>query len=673
MTDRKLWWKDYPWRLVQTNIPETDMADMDAEAYVDELKKFNANAVIINTGGIVANYDTRFPFHNKNPYLTGDNLKKVFEVCRREGIRVISRVDFSKVRKPIYEHHPDWAYVSPKGNIIDYHGDIHVCFNSEYQQEHAFEIMREIITELDPDGLFMNMAGYFVAFDYDYNWHGICQCDNCRRRFFEMYGENIPTIEDPDDPLYQKYLEFQVKTTAEYYNRIKELITETKPDLLFFHTDMQRHEAGTFMGNASHNYFYKASELLKLEKYSQPEKIASVTSVDFIDMMYRYAAVWPQQQELRIAQTLANGGYADLYMAGRADKHPDKSGFKPLQRIFRYHKNHEEEYRNIVSNAKIVLIKPSLDRLFDFLTMSNLDEYLGWYFLLSQRHYVFDCMESTAIPRAKLDKYDTVILPNARKLPDETMRLLDEFARKGNTVIATGETAQLDSRGRKLPNVGLDLLGIKRIGFVSRENVSAYFKFEDKTGFKRFEDNDYVYLHGTYCYAEYMDDVKQYMKLIPPHRHSPAESAYYTNITNYPAVTVNKYGEGRGVYIPWLPGKEYFMFGFPHMHNFMADVLEGVLGIEPVGGNLPEAVEVTYTRRGDINYVHLVNGTGYFCNSFFDPVELRDLYVELPAPAKSPDSVASMVTGKPCNYELNGDKIKINVDRLGLFEAIKIS
>ena len=155
---KQYWWKDRAWRIVQTNLREIDMADMNAEQYVRELQEFNANTVIINTGGIAASYESNIPFHTRNRYLTGDSLKTVINACKEAGIRVISRVDFSKVRAPLYEQHPEWAYVSPKGEIIDYHGLIHMCFNSDYQQKIALDIIREIIRDINPDGLFLNMG-----------------------------------------------------------------------------------------------------------------------------------------------------------------------------------------------------------------------------------------------------------------------------------------------------------------------------------------------------------------------------------------------------------------------------------------------------------------------------------------------------------------------------------
>lgn len=36
-----MWWHGYPWRMIQTNLRETDMADMDANDYVAQLGLFD--------------------------------------------------------------------------------------------------------------------------------------------------------------------------------------------------------------------------------------------------------------------------------------------------------------------------------------------------------------------------------------------------------------------------------------------------------------------------------------------------------------------------------------------------------------------------------------------------------------------------------------------------------
>ena len=115
------------------------------------------------------------------------------------------------MRRPIYEAHPEWAYVSPKGQIVDYNGDVHACINGGFQQEATPEIIRELLTKCDFDGIFFNRAGY-VTGDYSGNHHGICHCDSCRVAFDEMFSLPIPAEPDADNPTFRKYQIFQRRT-----------------------------------------------------------------------------------------------------------------------------------------------------------------------------------------------------------------------------------------------------------------------------------------------------------------------------------------------------------------------------------------------------------------------------------------------------------------------------
>ena len=51
----------------------------------------------------------------------------------------------------------------------------------------------------------------------------------------------------------------------------------------------------------------------------------------------------------------------------------------------------------------------------------------------------------------------------------------------------------------------------------------------------------------------------------------------------------------------------------------------------PIGGNLSPMVEVTWFEKvdGSSQLVHLVNGSGHFGVSFYEPVKMVDLEIEL--------------------------------------------
>jgi len=86
------WWETHPWRMVQTNLREIDMADIDAVVFAQELKEFGATVVNLNAAGIIASYDTKLAYQPRSQYLTGDSLLQVVDACHAQGIRVIARI-----------------------------------------------------------------------------------------------------------------------------------------------------------------------------------------------------------------------------------------------------------------------------------------------------------------------------------------------------------------------------------------------------------------------------------------------------------------------------------------------------------------------------------------------------------------------------------------------------
>jgi len=140
------WWQTKQWRLIQTNLREIDMLDIDADRVVADLQAFQANVLMINAAGIIASYPTELPFHFQSPYLQGDSLLDILEACHAADIRVIARTDFSKVRRPLYEQHPDWAYRTASGEIVDYNGDVHVCINGPKRRCHGHSVTSRRIT-----------------------------------------------------------------------------------------------------------------------------------------------------------------------------------------------------------------------------------------------------------------------------------------------------------------------------------------------------------------------------------------------------------------------------------------------------------------------------------------------------------------------------------------------
>ena len=654
------WWKDYPWRMIQTNFREIDMEDMDAKAFAKDLKSLHANAVMLNTGGIIASYPTKVKDHFQSEYLHGDSLRAMIDACHDEGIRVVARMDFSKIRRPIYEEHPEWAYRTKDGDIVDYNGDIHACICGGYQQEKVFEIIQEVVSELPIDGFFMNMGG-FVTRDYSYNYYGICHCESCQKKFRERFGLELPDAEDPDDPVFRKYQIFKQEVQKDFKQRVEKAVHSINPDIAIEGVDYSRVESNTEYKRPLPFWQYSASSNTRLLRGIDNRSPFASASVDFIGFAYRTVAVNPEEQELRLWQDVANFGGVDYYLIGRLDNHEDKSGFENVKRVFQYSMEHADEYRNISSMADVLLVRGY--------RWDVAPEQRGWVRALAESHILFDEVEDSHIkPENDFSKYKAVILPDMMEIPDWLAEKLDHYAENGGCVIVSGNT------GKYNPTYPLSCMGVKKINYLREDMKSAMLHVEeaDLEAFSSFKNDRVLYFGDNFLFADYEDSSKGFFKLIPPHHMGPPERCYYTQITDIPGLQVNHYGKGLGILIPWTPGLLYYRDGYANTFRFMRDLLENIAGIKNVeGAPFSPMIEVSsgMEREGRHTLIQLVNNTGHFGTSYFQPVPVYGISLKLPC-SKKPVTVSSQTTGKEIPYLWEGGTLSLTVDCPGYFEGI---
>ncbi len=663
------WWDGTPWRMIQTNLREIDMFDIDAQRFVQNLQEFQANVVLFNMAGIIASYPTSLPFQFQSPYLQGSSLDEIIAACHAANVRILARTDFSKVRRPIFEEHPDWACRTADGAIIDYNGDVHACINGAYQQVYSFDIIRELLTTYDVDGIFFNMGGYQVR-DYSGNYYGICHCANCSRRFAEATGLPLPSREDMADPAYRKYTLFKRRTMAEHQAKVYDFIQTLRPNIAVancraVHRGFVRIESNTALDRPLPHWQYAASANAKWISSSYPEMVASVSDVDFIDYAYRHVAVSPEQQRLRLAQNLANGAALDYYLIGRLDNHEDRSGFSAVKEMFHFHAAHEADYVGLRSLAPIAILNgPD----------GNEPEFRGWFRFLAESHFLFDTVMAERALELPLDRYQTLILPDYQAISDALAARLDDFVAQGGTLLAIGRSGFRDEGLELRPTPALHSLGLLGLGTTRDDMRSAMLKMVDKSGFRRFPVTDVLYLDGPYIYGDYAEDVQKHLRLIPPHMYGPPERCYYTLVTDHPGFTVRKVGRGQAIHVPWLPGTLFHRQGHTNTMDFAADLLEGFAGAMPVQSNAPPMVEITlFAQQNSGNLLlHLVNGSGHFGNSFYAPVTIAGLEVTLPG-APEPLAVTSLVSGVDCPFHYEHGDLTVQVPSLELLQALRIT
>ncbi len=658
------WWETWPWRLIQTNLREIDMRDIDAERHVASLRSFDATVAMINTSGIVASYPTALEFHTPSRFLQGDSLATIVAACHAAGIKVIARTDFSKVRRALYERHPEWAAVGADGGIVEEHGDVHVCVSGAYQREHAPAIVEETITTLDVDGIYFNWAGY-LSYDYQGVDHGICRCASCAERFDAMFGLELPSERDLDDPVYRRYLAFQDRTLREDRASMHERIRRLRPDLAidraFPAGGFVRQESNTALGRRT--WPYSASDNTKWVVSSWPRMVSSSASVDFIDFPVRHVSVSPHLQRLRLAQALANGGGLDFYAIGPLEDKADRSGFEGVREIFRFHAAHEDTYRDLTSRSTVALLTGP---------RADLEEHRGWFRVLVEHHFLFDVITLEAADDTRLERYESVVVPGLEPIGNELARRLDRFVERGGTLVVSGLAGLRDEEYEPRPAPPFACLGIERVRGVRADTRGSYFRIDERDGFDRLADTDLLYLDGPYVDAGYSSDVRRRLSLIPPGPFGPPERVVLEEPTGEPAMTTLASGGGTAIYLPWRCGALVERDGHPNTSDFLADVLEHHAGLDPLGGNLSPMVEVTLFERPDgALLLHLVNLSGHFGQREVAPLAIRDAEIVLPVEGE-PASVEALV-GDGCAWSVVDGRLTVRVPELGLFEGLVIA
>jgi hypothetical protein len=663
------WYNRAPMRFIQTNLRETD-ADMDVDAYLRSLLDASANVVKFNVGGIRAFYPTKLRYHYKSPYLQGDLVGEVIEKFHEHGIRFIARFDMSKVHESIAAQKPEWLYVGTDGKVVNYNGEVHTCINGGYQQEYAFRILEEAISSYPFDGVFFNNAG-FTTTDYSQVYHGICQCDNCRKRFRDSTGLNLPVKTDPGDPVYREYRAWQQGVIADYTRRVKDLFHTLDPGLVYFNREgeIYRSESGTAFTSSDY-WTYHATENTKKVLGSSRHQMSGDTYNYLLGMDYRHTATSPNIGRIYLAEHMLNGAGPGIYFIGRIENQPDRAFLPGIRELYRFHKTNEKLFTNLESLARVGLV------------MGEAGDYRGIMRLLTEEHIMYDLIQphtlgSPDLPR-DLDDYDALILSHLTEMDDETISIIDDYVQHGGRLLVTGFPGILDEKGRPADGIRLRCLGIKPGYELYHRTRSTYLKVDerDKEGLGQaaFEDFDVIMMNSDLLKCQLSEGAIPYLRLVPHTMHGPPEKCYFTeeDVTDIPGMVVNEFGKGRSVYIPWQLGSQYDWRGNNAHRALFISSMRNLLQIQDqVITDCSPLIEMTRmgNRNGAFEWIGMINHSGQVGDVYREPVPICNSLVRF-KPLKSVRDIYLVRSGIKPDFKHRDGWIECTVPRVDDFEMI---
>jgi hypothetical protein len=147
-----------PWyrralRWGQTNVREIDPATYDVDWWRAHWKRTATQGVIVNAGGIVAYYPSRFPLHHRAAGLGDRDLfGELARAAHDDGLVVLARMDSNRAHEDFWRAHPDWFAVDAEGRPYRDTELYVACVNGPYYDEYIPGVLREIVERARPEG-----------------------------------------------------------------------------------------------------------------------------------------------------------------------------------------------------------------------------------------------------------------------------------------------------------------------------------------------------------------------------------------------------------------------------------------------------------------------------------------------------------------------------------------
>lgn len=590
-----LWWHE-PFRAFQTNLREID-AGLDVHRVLDRIEEFGANAWLLSVGGIVSNYPTDLAAQTRNPALarreSGDLVGDAVTAAHARGVRLLARMDFSKVDRRRAEEHPEWCFVDPDGEWQVYNGLTSVCPSAPYYQRETFAVVDEVLSRYDVDGFFFNWASYNER-DYSGRYRGVCRCLSCARAF----GGPLPT--GPGDPGYPEWRRFAKTMIDDFCGRMRARIAARRPEapLIMGDTaDIVFHEANNQVGRPL--WHHRTSEHVSAARTFRPQVPVFTNAVGFVDMPYRLAGEEPERMAQYLVQAISRGANPSTYVMGT----PDDSRYECLDvagRITRHHRDHQDVYTDLVPAARVLLVRPDL-----LAAEPAIAEFQGLYRALLERHVPFDVLGQERLADCdRLDEYAVVVLPDLGALEPAAVAALDQFA---GAVVGTGSSG-FDGNAAQLAGSPV------RVRLAVRDGIEAVRSMH------LLPDGDAAFpvpVLGAYHVVEPADGAHTAMRVLSRAPYGPPEKCHGHAELAQPGLL----RAGGVTALPWTVGRAYREVGLSaHRDLFVDAVLDAAKVPVAVDTDLPEQVEVVLGRSRAGVVVHLVNLTGAGPQRFGPPV-----------------------------------------------------
>ncbi len=642
-------WYRRTYRWGQTNITEKDPVRYDIAWWRGYWKATEIQGVIINAGGIVAYYPSRFPLQHRAEFLHGRDLYgELAKAAHEDGLVVLARMDSNRAAEDFYRQHPDWFAVDASGTPYRAADKYISCINSAYYDEYLPDVLREIIERSGPEGF------------ADNSWSGlsrdhICYCRNCSSKFRSAIGKELPAKIDWDDPVYRKWIRWNYDRRLEVWELNNRVVRQAGgPHCLWIGMNsgsianqslqfrdfkgickraemilldhQARSDAGGFQQNAEMGKLIH--NILGWDKLI-PESMAVYQAGH---PTFRVASKPVPEARMWMAAGFAGGIQPWWHMVSAY--HEDRRMYRTAGPMMQFHKDHEQFLvdRKPVAAVGVVWSQDSTD-FYGRDRPNELTElpYRGIVQALVRARIPYVPVNVEDIEREP-GRIPVLAFPNVGALSDADCQRVRRFVERGGSLLATGCTSLYTEAGDSRPDFGLaqlfgahvtDPAAASKAGRNPTQMVHTYLRLSPElrakvygpmsgsepapkgsrhAALEGFGETDILPFGGTLLPLRVDSGTIVPLTYIPPFPIYPPETAWMRlEKTEIPGLILQTTSAGSKVaYLPSDIDRRYAQDNLPDHGNLLANILRWL-----VGDRLP----ITITGAGLID-CHLYEQPG---------------------------------------------------------------
>jgi hypothetical protein len=651
-----------PWyqtvlRWGQTNITERDPVRYDIPWWREYWKRTFIQGVIINAGGIVAYYPSKFPLQHQAEFLNGRDLYgELVGAARQDGLAVVARMDSNRTSGNFFQAHSGWFAREKSGEPYRAADKYVTCINSPYYDQYLPDVLAEIIERSHPDGF------------ADNSWSGltrdkICYCENCARRFKDNLSQSLPEGKDWDNHVYRQWIEWNyqrrlavwdlnnrrtksaggphclwmgmnsgsITAESQSFRDLKEICLRSEMLLL---DHQSRTESTGFQQNSDAGKLVHG--LLGWNKLA-PESMALYQAPSYSgETSFRVASKPALEARMWMIEGIAGGIQPWWHHVGAY--HEDRRMYNTAQPVFRWHKDHEQYLvdRQPVAAVGVVWSQRNTDYFGRDHAADLVDlPYRGLTQALLRARIPHIPVHADHIDR-DAPQLAALLLPNVGALSDQQCASIRKYVANGGALVATGATSLYNEWGDSRRDFALaDMFGAHTPApdfgrKSSRPSGHTYLRLtpelrksiwgphaegepaisgERHPVLRGFEETDILPFGGSLESMRVDEGVTVPLTFIPPFPIYPPETAWMRDPkTNIPALVLNSRNGSRIAYLPADIDRRYAVDNLPDHANLLANLVRWAVGDRmPLEVRGPGLIDCHLYHQAGRLILHFVN------------------------------------------------------------------